>query len=367
LHASARIDAAALRREHSTADIVASYGIELRRAGTALVGRCPFHQDGGRPNLHVYKSGRWICYRCGESGDVITFLQQIECLSFLDAAARLMRHGIPDRAPLARRNRRRAVGPIRRSTIALSDDEQSVLAAATYLYAGELLNNERALGYLAGRGFPRAVVERYQLGYSSGDELVAYLRWRRLPVSAAVDLGLIRKDGREFMAGRITVPEVRDRRPIWMIGRLLESRTGQASSDRPKYLGLPGRKPLLGWDEAATNRRAVFLVEGPLDLLALRMWGVPAVALGGSAAAHDTLTLLKTWDRVYLALDQDRAGREATERIANELGARAVRIELPPGVKDMAELAQSADGYKQFRHAVRHALTHGPDSAPLAA
>src|SRR5438874_903206 len=93
LDSQSRIDTEALRREHPTAELVSSYGIELRRTGAALIGRCPFHQDGGRPNLHVYRSGRWICYRCGESGDVIGFLQRIENLSFRDAAARLIGGG----------------------------------------------------------------------------------------------------------------------------------------------------------------------------------------------------------------------------------------------------------------------------------
>ena len=86
---SGRVDTEALKREHPTADLVASYGIELRRIGAALVGRCPFHEDGGRPNLHVYRSGRWVCYRCGEFGDVIGFVQRIDNLSFRDAVARL--------------------------------------------------------------------------------------------------------------------------------------------------------------------------------------------------------------------------------------------------------------------------------------
>jgi len=47
------VDTEAIRREHPVAELVASYGIELRRVGAALVGRCPFHQDRGRPNLHV--------------------------------------------------------------------------------------------------------------------------------------------------------------------------------------------------------------------------------------------------------------------------------------------------------------------------
>src|SRR5512132_1307280 len=104
---SARIDTEALKREHPTADLIASYGIELRRTGAALVGRCPFHRDGGRPNLHVYRSGRWICYRCGEYGDVIGFVQRIDNLSFRDAVARLMQR--PTSGAETRRRRRSRV------------------------------------------------------------------------------------------------------------------------------------------------------------------------------------------------------------------------------------------------------------------
>jgi DNA primase len=70
------IDTEALRQRHPLADLVQRYGVELRRAGKALVGRCPFHRDGGRPNLHVYLT-RWVCYRCQARGDVIGFVQQM--------------------------------------------------------------------------------------------------------------------------------------------------------------------------------------------------------------------------------------------------------------------------------------------------
>ena len=47
------VDTEQLRADHPIGDLIAGYGIELRRAGAALVGRCPFHPDGGRPNLYV--------------------------------------------------------------------------------------------------------------------------------------------------------------------------------------------------------------------------------------------------------------------------------------------------------------------------
>ena len=39
----------AIKRAHPVADVVAGYGIQLRRSGRSLVGRCPFHHDQGRP------------------------------------------------------------------------------------------------------------------------------------------------------------------------------------------------------------------------------------------------------------------------------------------------------------------------------
>ncbi|MBV8717275.1 MAG: toprim domain-containing protein [Chloroflexi bacterium] len=363
---AAHIDTDALRRDHPTAELVASYGIELRRSGAALIGRCPFHNDGGRPNLYVYRSGRWICYRCGESGDVIGFLQRIENLSFREAAGRLMQGAVPTVRPLRRSRNRRTLPSTRRTTSSLTDEEVEVLSAATDLYASRLMHEEHALAYLAGRGFPRAVLERYRLGYSSGDELVRYLQWRRLPVPAAMRVGLVRKDGREFMAGRITMPEFRSGRPVWLIGRLFEPSVGGNSTSQPKYLGLPGPKPLLGWDHAARDLRGVCLVEGPLDLLTLRMWGVPGIALAGSASSHDKLQSLRSFDRVYLALDQDKGGREASDRLCQQLGTRAVRIELPGGVKDVADLANDAGGDDKFRRAILRAV-NPPDFTTRAA
>jgi DNA primase len=202
-----RIDVVGIRAQHPLAELVASYGIELRRAGSALVGRCPFHPDGGRPNLYLYRSGRWICYRCDQHGDVIGFVQQIEHLSFREAAARLA--GDPAQPSRAARHRRvfrhPAPGP-REPIPRRRPEEYEVLAAATDLYANQLLSHRTALEYMADRGFPRELLERYHVGYAAGGELVPYLRWRQLPLGAAIRAGLITSDCREVLARRIVIP-----------------------------------------------------------------------------------------------------------------------------------------------------------------
>lgn len=339
-----RIDTERIRQQHPIAEVIERYGIQLRRAGSALVGRCPFHADGGRPNLVVYtRSARFVCFRCQACGDAIAFVRQIEQLSFRDAVHRLDECGV---TPVPRIVRQR--NPFPRASLVRSEDELRALAAAVELYANRLLGDGRALEYLAMRGFARDVLVQQRIGFAVGDELVAYLAWRDVPVSAARRVGLLRADGRERLSGRIVFPEIRQRQPVWLIGRQLES-----AEHEPRYLGLPGPKPLLGWDHTKRDRHDVCLVEGPLDLLALQQWGVPAVALCGTSCGASTLQLLRRWERVYAALDADAAGQAATARLAGALGSRLIQVQLPAGVKDPADLALLTEGRALFSHAIR--------------
>jgi len=310
------------------------------------------------PESPLHPSGRWICYRCDQRGDAIGFVQQMENLSFREAAARLDADRARSPRPRGRGSPASLPAPTPGPEIVRRRDDYRVLAAATDLYANRLLSDDVALGYMASRGFPRDLLERYRVGYASGGELIPYLRWRRLSLGAAVRTGLIADGGREFLAGRIVFPELRDGQTVWLIGRVLQTPAGQPSAHGPTYLGLPGCKPLLGWDEAIRDTRGVVVVEGPMDLLALRLWGVPGLALTGNAVRDDKLALLHRFRRIYLALDQDAGGRQGTKRLATHLDSRAVRIELPSGVKDVADLARLPDGNELFRAAILSAASN---------
>ena len=344
-----RIDTESLKSEHPVEEIVARYGIKMRPSGRNLVGRCPFHDDGGRPNLYVYPATRsWYCFRCAVGGDAIGFVRRMEAVGFLEAVARITdEHTSP---AVARTGRATTLQRRRGRTAACGPAERACLAAAVELYHNRLLTDPAALAYIEGRGLDHAILESCRGGYASGDELVAYLRWRRLPAQAALRVGLLGRDGREYMAGRVVVPEIRAGQPIWLVGRIVGS-----DDNVPKYLGLPGRKPLLGW-EAVSTEPAVWLVEGVFDWLTLRSWGVPALALVGTHVSSDSLRALARFERLYLALDNDEAGRAATEKLMQALGERALPM-TPPGVKDVAELAPDPEGRATFaRFAERQEL-----------
>ncbi|MGH2355190.1 MAG: CHC2 zinc finger domain-containing protein, partial [Chloroflexota bacterium] len=362
------IDIHEVKRAAPIAEVVGRYGIELRPSGRARIGRCPFHDDQGRPNLHVYgDTESFYCYRCRVGGDVITFVERMERVGFREAVARLVTPAWLAR-PSSRPPRpvRRVPPPGVRVTVAEpcqlhGPDEQACLAAAVDLYHHRLLADVEAMRYVRARGLDEATIERHRIGFAAGDELVDLLRWRRLPIGAARKLGLLVRHDREFFARRVVVPEFRDGAPIWLVGRAIDSPSGA-----PKYLGLPGRKPLLGWD-AVRDEPVVCLSEGVFDWLTLSAWGVPALCLVGTHARPDTLAALSRFEQVYLVLDHDAAGAAATDALIRALGERARPVELPelPRVKDIADLAVRPDGRALFACAVQRAALVG--AQPIAA
>jgi DNA primase len=246
-------------------------------------------------------------------------------------------------------------------------DERLVLQAAAALYHRRLMTDPVALAYMGTRGIDPATIEACQVGFAAGDEFLAYLRWRSLPLGPALGVGLLDASGREFLAGRIIVPDLTSQGPGWMIGRLLERDTDPPGpEDLPKYLGLPGPKPLFG-AQAASGVPAVVLGEGAFDFLTLRQWGYPSLALMGTHCSAATLEQLQAYPRLYVVLDQDDAGLDATLRLVGALGPTALPVALPDGVKDVAELAVRADGQILFAQALLEAAGCAVDSTLQAA
>lgn len=113
-----------------------------------------------------------------------------------------------------------------------------------------------------------------------------------------------------------------------------------------KYRKLPkgfrvdaGCEPVLfGWQAIPADARSVVIVEGEPDALAMHTLGVPALSVpfgGGAGDKQDKwiaseFDRLAPFDRIYLALDTDGPGQEATAAIVKRLGReRCYVVELP--------------------------------------
>src|SRR5689334_13909898 len=104
------IDTETLNRERPLADVLASYGIALKREGRGRYrALCPFHEE-RTPSFWIDArddhSQHYFCFGCSAHGDVLTFVMDRENCSFLEACERLSARGRPpqlDSTPLPAR------------------------------------------------------------------------------------------------------------------------------------------------------------------------------------------------------------------------------------------------------------------------
>lgn len=351
-------DIDAIKAAHPIEHVVAAYDVTLRRVGATLVALCPLHRE-THPSFTIYpEAQRFYCYGCRQGGDVIELVQQVERVGFLEAIERL--HG------LHQSSGRSASGSVStaHSRTALTDLAQRALAAhasptgqatldlASWLYHRALLDTPAAQAYLARRGIGREVATRCRLGYCLGTQLLGALRQHGLPPGAAWAVGLlIGPEGRERFAGRITIPELRGGRAVWLTGRLVNE-----TQDAPRYMSLPGPRPLLGAEHAA-GREPSIGVEGAFDWLTLVAWGLPGFAALGGSLAQEAPTVLSQASSIYLAFDRDPPGQRAAQLVAARLGGRARLVTLPDGIKDVNELGQRPDGAARFRECLHRATS----------
>lgn len=321
-----------IKRDNPLERVMAEHGVKLQRRGGRFVARCPFHEE-QHASLVVYPDTRsFYCFGCRASGDVIDFVRRVEKVDFKEAIRRLAGNEGANRVPLPHPPR-------------LTVDDQLILAAAANVYHETLLRTDPPGRYLESRGVGAAVARRCRLGFSDGRSLRPFLQRHRLSLRRAAQLGLLRRDGSEPMAGRIVIPELREGQCIWMVGRALDGR-------RLKYLGLSLPKPILGYERVRGQRR-VFVTEGAFDYLTGVAWNLPICALLGTHVRAERLAFLQRAREVVLVFDNDEPGRAAATELATTLGSRVAVLELPEGVKDLSELAQRPDGRQTFFELLR--------------
>ena len=332
--ANAPVDIPALKSRHPLGDVVEAAGVQLRGRGRVRQGVCPFHEE-AEGSFTVYAdTERFYCFGCGAGGDVLDFVQRVEGLSLPEAISRLDGNAGPNPSVAVRSHR---PSP----TVVSPRRDPALLTAAARFYAGELRRNSPAQAYLRSRGVGRAAAGWLGLGYAPGSGL------REALVSAAFaperlrDSGLFMERGERF-AGMIVVPDLIDGLARWLAGRAVDREKS------PRFQALPGSKPVLGLGRLGPAPPWAVVTEGLFDWVALARWELPACAALGTQGMERVAAALRGCPRVFLAFDDDDAGRTAAARLAGLLGRRAATVTLPTSVGDVAELAARPHGRAAF-------------------
>ncbi len=264
-----------VRASNPIEQVMARY-VELRPNGRRLVGHCPFHAD-PTPSFVVYiNTQSWYCFGCDVGGDVFKFIELIERIPFREALERLALGTIAVRPmvkPLMPPESVPSMGfadagssrldksdsPSLQQRDELAQEHFVLLTAATEVYHAVIFTQGAVLEYLARRRINLDVIRRHRIGYASGNDLERYVRFRGWDPEIAQDLGLVGPHG-EYFRQRIVIPELRDGKTIYLVGR------ATMKYQQAKYLGLPGApKPLYGI-ESIRGADDVFVVEGVMDV-----------------------------------------------------------------------------------------------------
>jgi len=248
-------------------DVVQRY-VDLKRSGSSYKGLCPFHGE-KTPSFYVTPSrGMYKCFGCGKSGDIFTFVEEIERVDFPEALRRLADQAgvqLPDRTERAPSLKKRLY--------------EANEAAANFF--SEVLGSsqgERARSYLHERAFEAGASQAFALGYAPAgrDHLYDRLHAAGFEDRLLVAAGLTFQDDvnekpRDRFRARVMFP-IRD-----ASGRVLGFGGRTLTDDQPKYLNSPQTEVfdkssvLYGIQIASAGIReskSAVLVEGCLDAIA---------------------------------------------------------------------------------------------------
>ncbi|MEO7217418.1 MAG: DNA primase [Gemmatimonadaceae bacterium] len=330
-----------VERVREAADIVQIIGehVKLKRAGGDFRGPCPFH-GGKNPNFSVSpKRGQYHCFKCGESGDVFSFLQKHLGMSFPDSL-RSVAGTVGIEVPQQRPER---PGPDPH------DPFWEMNAIAADYFQRELWESERgavARTYLERRAILRADADRFELGFAPDDigTFRNHMATLGFDIDRLIEGGLlVRRD--ENAEPR---PRFRNRLifPIMDASGRHVAFGGRALGDaEPKYLNSPETpvfsksKTLyaLGWCKNEIRKAdRVFVVEGYMDAIRLMVAGLDTVVapLGTALTEPQAAMIIRYTKNVYLLYDSDQAGLKATFRAGDELlrhGCAVRVVTLPTG------------------------------------
>jgi len=298
--------------------------VKLRKQGREYVGLSPFNKE-KTPSFYVNDDkGQFFDFSSGKTGDLITFLQETERLTFAEAVERLAGEaGVPLPAldPRGQEQDKKRHG--------LSE----WLEMAAQWFEGELRrpSGRDARAYLEKRGLPESEWARFRLGFSPGGRtaLKDYLVTKGARPPELIEAGLLiaPEDGGQAydrFRDRIIFPilDVRGR-VVSFGGRAMDPQARAKYLNGPETVVFHKGHQLYGLSEArkiiaaasAGEDPPLVVVEGYMDVIACQRAGVPAVAAMGTALGEDQMEVLwRHHPEPTLCFDGDRAGRQAAGR-----------------------------------------------------
>lgn len=315
------------------ADLISSYGIQVKHAGSSIKACCPFHNE-KTPSFNINNSkGFYHCFGCGETGDAIKFVQKMDGLSFVEAVKNLAsRCGVEvvEKVDPEAGKRKRLY---------------SLMAELAQFYRRCLLKTREAQlarEYLIKRNLGDEAQEDFIIGYAPNG-MSPMIKWAEKygysleeleaagvikPPRNASDSGYHRFGSRLMF----TICDKQGRAVAFSGRQLIADKNTGKYVNSPETVIFKKSNVLFGFDKASgfiarSPRREVILCEGQIDVIRLHICGFKnAVASQGTAFTDEHAAIIKrVADCAVLMYDDDPAGRKATIATARKL----LKMEMP--------------------------------------
>lgn len=320
----------------------------VRETNNVAFASCIWHSE-KTASLAFFANGSYKCFGCGEHGDVITLVQNIENLQFQEAC-KMIGDNVGYDVILEEPN-------------PLFESYKDTLDSHTRRYWNNLQQNGDALKYLlCERGISKEMIDLFRLGYTDKEEF----KYR-------TDIGGI--------SNKIVFPilEHKRRKPK-CVGMAYRGLT----NDKPKYIndinqdGREGQNPQLAgvfikgdllygmplaYDSIGKNNYLI-LVEGYLDVISLHQSGITNAvgSMGTSITENQIKAICGVTNNVLLFLDSDKAGTSAMLKAIKDLYAAGINVAicLLDNNMDPADLCKSLDfNYIAIQSAIKNHTKQG--------
>lgn len=351
----------AIRSKANIVDVIGKY-IPLTQKGKNYFCVCPFHDDHS-PSMSVsYDKQIYKCFSCGASGNVFTFVQNYENVSFNEAVSIVARSvGL-----------NLDFGPVKKNSNNFKL-ELEIMSLAERFLQNNLKSSSGidAKKYLEERGINEEIIAEFGIGLSLDNttSLKDLLLKKGYGIDKLIELGVVNEHGFDVFARRITFP-------LWNIDGDIVGFSGRVyrNEDSAKYVNSKETKIfkkgelLYNYHNAkdyAKREKFILVVEGFMDAIRLSANGIKnVIALMGTSLTSNHIDLLKKLRvKVILCLDNDDAGLTATINngmmlIKNNVEVGIIRLSgskdpdeyiLKNGIDSFKNLLKEPISYFEFR------------------
>ncbi|MBO5333826.1 MAG: DNA primase [Clostridia bacterium] len=335
-----------LRNRADIESTISSY-VNLKRAGRISKGLCPFHGE-KTASFTVYPDTQsYYCFGCGNGGDVITFIKNIENLDYIDAVRFLA-----DRVGLDMPDENNYDSTMNKRRLRMLEANRE----AARFFHNCLKTQDGTIGYryFKDRGLTDDTIRKFGLGFApdSFNALTNYLMKLGYTKDELVYANLARRSQKnpnniyDNFRNRVMFPIIDVKGNVIAFG-------GRVMDDsKPKYLNTSDTlvyKKSMGVFALnlakKSGKDSLILCEGYMDVIALHQAGFTnAVAGLGTALTSEQAHLLSRYaSEILISYDADEAGQKAAARALTIFKNTTAKIKILrlSGGKDPDEIIKN--------------------------